>query len=154
MAINIDSRHIQGVGRNIGSIHTRAGQCQRRRDRDTTRTRPDIEYARDRIRIDPRSEVPFDQLSNRRTRHEHSPVHVELVTAKPHPAGEIGSGNALIDTTPDEFHDRGFRFRRSLVRIRHRRVFMPEPGTEEHQFGGFVQRVVGTMTETHLGGPK
>ncbi len=127
---------------NVHAVDAGPRERDRARDGDAARARADVENRIHARRIDPGCETPFDELGERRARHEHAPVDVELQTHEPHPLHEVGSGQALANPPLEESLDLPAAGGAHRIRIGRRRVRVIQIERVEHQRGRFVERIV------------
>src|SRR5690606_37198574 len=150
MTRDIDLGYCERVARDIRSINTRFRQRERTCNGDAARARSDVEHSADAPGIDPRLEARFDELCDRRARHEHALIDVELVPGEPHPPSEIGSGHAFPDTALEQLGHARLPIRLQDRVVHRARFLMAKPGAEEHELGRFVERVVAAVTKPKL----
>ncbi len=96
---------------------------------------------------DPRREAIDHQLGDRRARHQHPFIDVQLEPCKKSAMRKVGKRHALGDAPLQQRVDARDLARRQLQRIGARAQGVRESGDEEHQLGRFVARAGGAMTE-------
>ncbi len=83
---HIDPRHFQRVRREVDGIDARSWKCLGASDGDAARSRAHIQHSAHSGRIDPRSELSFDQLGQRGTRNQDARINLDGQAGEPgHP---------------------------------------------------------------------
>ncbi len=129
-------------------VDARCWEEERRGDRDTSRAGADVEDAAHLVWLDPRLEARFDQLRDRRARHQHALIHIELVPRELHPLREIGRRYALAHATLEQRIDARQLIHGQDAFVDLRRIFVTQPGCIEDQLGRLVERIVRPVRNT------
>jgi hypothetical protein len=147
MPARVYSGYFKGVVRYVDSVDAGAGKSHRASDADAAGPRTYVEHAPHSTRVDPWGELPLDELGDRRPRDEHARIHGERKSGKPGLAREIDRWHPFLDAARDEIasaplgaHPDTFRIDRSAGVVR-------KTERVEHERRGFVERVVGPVTE-------
>ena len=98
MARAIDGGHRQRSGAEIGGIDLGVRKSQRTGQRDAATAGADVENTFDLSGLKPRCELRVDEFGERRARHQHALVDVELMPGKPHALSEIGGRAAPFES--------------------------------------------------------
>ena len=133
-------RDIDGIDLRLGK-NLSAGQC------DRPGTGADVQDSAHPAGPDPRAKTIKHQLGDRRARHQHTRIHVQLESCKEGAMGKIGQRQPLADAPLEQRVDARHPARREYVAIDAGAPIMRETGNEEHQLRGFVARLRGAMTE-------
>jgi hypothetical protein len=124
MVRDVDARHVQRVGGEIGCIDARIREGQRRQDRKAPRPRAQIEHAPHvPPRWDPWTQIIAQQLRDERAWDEHALVDVEAMLPEPGLVHEVGGRFARADPRGDQRFDVCSLLRRhSPVEMRRERI--------------------------------
>jgi hypothetical protein len=147
MSASIYSRHFERVVGYVDSVDASAGKSHRAGDGDAPGASTDVEHPPHSARVDPRGELPFDEFGDGRPRDEHSGIHLECQTGKPGFTGEVDRRHPLLDAPCDEIASVTLSVRSDTLRIDGSTRVVREPQGVEHERRGFVERIVGPMTE-------
>ena len=123
------------------------------RHRDAPAPGPEVEDAPHPTAVDPGMKAFLDELRERRPRHQHPPVDLELQAREPRLAGEIGGGNPLLDSPAKERADRpAFTAGQAGVEeLGGERRAGRKAQRVEDEGEGLVDRVVGAVREAQPG---
>ena len=151
MLFNVVLGHGQRVGGDINRVHFRFREGVSAGNGDTAAPGTHIQNVL-RLMADQAFKVVVDQLTNRRARHQHAFIDIELVAAEPGFVGQIGDRNTLVHATDDALNDAVF-FAGGQARGAHvfRNIQRQVEG-RQHQLHGFIPRVVGTVSVPDIGG--
>ncbi len=114
---HVDLRDLEGVIRDVDSVDSGAGKDFSTRNRNAARAGPDVEDPSHAPRLDPRSELAFDEFRYRRPRNEDTRVHLKGQPGKRGLAGEINGGHSFLYAARDEVLHPLLRLRADALRI-------------------------------------
>ena len=96
-------------------------------------------------------EAPLHESGDRRARHQHALVHVQLESGEKGAPGEVRKRYAFGHATLQQFVDPPAVAQRQRPQVRARAGLVGDTGGEEHQLRRFIARVVGAVPEVHAG---
>jgi hypothetical protein len=114
---HVDSRDFERVIRDVHSVDSGTGKGFSTGDSNAARARPHVKHPSHAPRINPRSELAFDEFRYRRPWNEDARVHLKGQPGKPSLAGEINGGHSLLYTARDEVLRTLLRLRANALRI-------------------------------------
>ena len=151
MLFDVVLGHGQRVGGDIYRVHFRFREGVRAGNRDAAAAGTHIQNVL-RLMADQAFKVVVDQLANRRARHQHAFIDIELVAAEPGFVGQVGDRNALVHAADHALNDAVF-FAGSQARGAHVfRNVQRQVERRQHQLYGFIPRIIGTVTVPDIGG--
>ena len=142
MTGNIDTRHVERIGRNIDGIHIGVRKRTGQRNGYATTPRSQVGGTPDAGRIDPGLEPVYDEFSDRRARHENALVHEKLQPCEPGLPDEVRDRESLIDPTFCQCANGAILFPTYLARVGSRDVVVRQVQCRKDKPGRLVKRVV------------
>ncbi|MNZ91814.1 hypothetical protein D3C78_1108090 [compost metagenome] len=150
VTLDVEVGHLQRVERQVGEHHLRLGEGVGAGDADAAGAGAQVEDARRRA-LEPGREVAFDQLGDRRARHQHALVDAVRLAAEPGLAEQVGGRDAFVDTP---LQQRAHRLQLVQLETAVEVVGRHIPGqmqAAQHQRSRLVPGVVGAVPEEQLG---
>jgi hypothetical protein len=147
MPASVYSCYFECVVGYIDSVDASARKSHRAGDGNASRAGTDVEHASHSTGVDPRGELPLDELRDGRPRDEHARIDLKREAGKPGFPGEINSGHALFNTPCDEIASTPLSIRSDALRINRSARVMREPKGVKHERRGLVERIFDPVTE-------
>ena len=145
--------HRQRVIRDIHRVHFRFREGVGAGDSDAAAAGAHIEDMARRVG-DQAGEAVFNQFADRRARHQHAFVDIELVAAEPGFISEVGNRYTLVDAADNALND-AVTLAGGKARAAHIfRNIQRQPERGQDQLYRFVPRIVGAVTVPDPGGGK
>ena len=147
----IAAAHLQCGGGDVDRIHPRARERPWRRPARSRRSRCRCPGSGVRGARRPRARKRCsDEFGDRRARHQHALIDVQLEAGEERSMREIGERHALGDAPLAAAASmRAARRARQRLGVGAGAQRVREPRRKEHQFGRLVARIVGAVTEVH-----